>query len=177
MKNSQFSILNSHLKIGWLYPELMSTYGDRGNITVLKKRCEWRGIQVEIVSIDQSTPNSQLATLNLLFGGGAQDLEQEIVMKDLQKKKKTIKELVENNIPALFVCGAPQLFGKYYEPAVGKRIEGLGIFDMITKHPGPDKPRLIGNIVVEIQWQNLSSTLSDFPALITPVSFARSPGK
>ena len=98
-------------------------------------------------------------------------------MKDLQKKKKTIKELVENNIPALFVCGAPQLFGKYYEPAVGKRIEGLGIFDMITKHPGPDKPRLIGNIVVEIQWQNLSSTLSDLPAATHIVGFENHGGR
>jgi hypothetical protein len=138
------------LTIGWLYPELMSTYGDRGNILVLQKRCEWRGIKVEIVNIDQTTKDQRLKTIDLLFGGGAQDREQEIVMKDLQSKKKIIKELIENNVPALFVCGAPQLMGNYYEPSVGKRIEGLGIFDMYSKHPGPDKPRLIGNVVAKI---------------------------
>lgn len=137
------------LTIGWLYPELMSTYGDRGNIIVLQKRCEWRGIKVDIVPIDQTTTDKELKTVDLLFGGGSQDREQEIVMRDLHKKKKTIKELIEKNIPALFVCGAPQLMGKYYEPAAGKRIEGLGIFDMISKHPGIDTHRLIGNVVAQ----------------------------
>jgi CobQ-like glutamine amidotransferase family enzyme len=138
------------LTIGWLYPELMGTYGDRGNITVLTKRSLWRGIDVEVINIDQTTTENKLKSIDLLFGGGAQDHEQEIVMKDLFKKKKVIKELIEKDVPALFVCGAPQLMGNYYEPSVGKRIEGLGIFDMDSKHPGPDKPRLIGNVVAQI---------------------------
>lgn len=143
------------LKIGWLYPDLMSTYGDRGNIIVLKKRCEWRNINVEIVNIDQNTADSELKSVNILFGGGAQDKEQHIVMENLRKKKKQIKNLIEADIPTLLVCGSPQLFGKYYEPSFGKRIEGLGIFDMLSIHPGPVKDRLIGNIVAKVNWENL----------------------
>jgi len=156
--NSQLSSLNSNLVIGWLYPELMSTYGDRGNIIVLKKRCEWRGINVKILEIDQKTTGIELGSIDILFGGGAQDREQEIVMKDLYKKKEIIKKIIENNIPALFVCGAPQLMGHYYEPAVGKKIEGLGIFDMYTRHPGPKEDRLIGNLVAEIIEKNILIT-------------------
>lgn len=141
---------NYSLTIGWLYPELMSTYGDRGNINVLTKRCEWRKIEVKILSINQKTTDKQLASIDLLFGGGSQDREQEIVMKDLYKKKKRIKQLIDEAIPALFVCGSPQLMGKYYEPAVGKRIEGLGIFDMVSVHPGEKSNRLTGNIVAKI---------------------------
>ena len=154
--NHKPSTINHSLTIGWLYPELMSTYGDRGNIIVLQRRCEWRGIKIEIINIDQTTTTQQLTTIDLLFGGGAQDHEQEIVMKDLQKKGKTIKELIEKDIPALFVCGAPQLIGNYYEPAVGKRIEGLGIFDMVSQQEGLDKPRLIGNVVANVLWENFS---------------------
>lgn len=150
--------LKPKLTIGWLYPTLMSTYGDRGNITVLTKRCEWRGIEVEVLPIDQTTSDQKLKTIDLLFGGGAQDHEQELVIKDLQKKGKIIKELIENKVPALFVCGAPQLMGNYYEPSVGKRIEGLGIFDMISKHPGPDKPRLIGNVIAQITAPEIPQT-------------------
>jgi|SRR6185369_2037196 len=164
MKQKTTSLNTNHyaLTIGWLYPDLMSTYGDRGNITVLTKRCEWRGIKAEIVNINQMTNDKQLMTIDLLFGGGAQDHEQEIVMKDLHKKGKVIKELIEKNIPALFVCGAPQLMGKYYEPSVGKRIDGLGIFDMYTKHPGPDKPRLIGNVVAECHLEQSERSPKDF---------------
>jgi CobQ-like glutamine amidotransferase family enzyme len=77
-------------------------------------------------------------------------------MRDLKgKKQEILKEKIEANTPALFVCGSPQLMGTYYEPAVGQRIEGLGIFDMVSKHPGPDVPRCIGNIVAKVEWNNL----------------------
>ena len=148
-KTYQLQTTNYQLTIGWLYPDLMSTYGDRGNITVLQKRCEWRGIKTEILQINNETTDNELKTINLLFGGGAQDREQKIVMENLIKKKKVLSELIENGLPSLFVCGSPQLFGKYYEPSVGVRIEGLGIFDMVSVHPGPKSERLIGNVIAK----------------------------
>lgn len=157
--NYELKTNNHSLTIGWLYPDLMSTYGDRGNIICLQRRCKWRGIKTEIVSIDQNTEDQELKTIDLIFGGGAQDIQQEIVMRDLRgKKADVLKQMIENDTPALFVCGAPQLMGKYYEPAMGKRIEGIGIFDMETKNPGPNKPRLIGNIVANVTGIDLSKT-------------------
>lgn len=157
MKNMKQNKTPYKLTIGWLYPDLMSTYGDRGNILALQKRCEWRGIEFAVVTIDQTTTNKQIENIDLLFGGGAQDREQEIVTTDLLKKKDAIKKLIEKDVPALFVCGAPQLMGKYYEPAEGKILDGLGIFDMHTKHPGPKKERLIGNMVAKLVGDNLSN--------------------
>ncbi|MCL4389839.1 MAG: cobalamin biosynthesis protein CobQ [Patescibacteria group bacterium] len=125
-------IENCKLKIVvcWLYPELMSTYGDRGNIICLTKRCQWRGIDV--------TVQDKLAGADLIFGGGAQDRQQEIVMRDLSGKKDQLQKMFDDGVPGLFVCGAPQLLGRPY----------LGIFDMETSFPGG--PRLIGNLVGEI---------------------------
>ncbi|MCL5675590.1 MAG: cobalamin biosynthesis protein CobQ [Patescibacteria group bacterium] len=138
------------LLTGWLYPDLMSTYGDRGNVICLQKRCEWRGIEAQILPIEVETSLSELEKVDLIMGGGSQDRQQEIVMRDLKGVKgKTIKKMIENDKPGIFTCGAPQLLGHYYEPAIGQRIEGLGIFDMVSVCPGPDKPRCIGNIVVE----------------------------
>lgn len=137
------------LTIGWLYPELMSTYGDRGNIIVLQKRCEWRGINVKIERINQTTNHQSLATCDLLFMGGAQDIQQEMVNKDLiENKGGKLFEMIEDNTPALFICGAYQFLGKYYKDAYGIKIKGLGVFDMYTES-SPNKPRLIGNIVVK----------------------------
>lgn len=156
---------NYSLTIGWLYPDLMSTYGDRGNVLVLQKRCEWRGIEIKILPITPETTNKELSTINLLFGGGAQDREQGIVMRDLKGAKgEIIHTLIDQNIPSLFVCGSPQLMGKYYEPSAGKRIEGLGIFDMVTHHPGANVDRLIGNVVAKVNWDNLLVHGSQFTA-------------
>lgn len=144
------------LTIGWLYPDLMSTYGDRGNIIALQKRCEWRGIEATIMPVSTETSPQKIEKIDLLFGGGAQDREQTLVMRDLKgSKKKAIAGLIEKHIPSLFVCGAPQLMGEYYEPAFGERIEGLGIFAMHSQHPGTTTNRLIGNIVAEVNWNNL----------------------
>jgi lipid II isoglutaminyl synthase (glutamine-hydrolysing) len=162
MNNSKhLNAKGKSLNIGWLYPDLMSTYGDRGNIITLQKRCEWRGINTAIVNIDQNSNVNIFDNIDILFGGGAQDREQHIVINDLRKKEKLIKKLIENDVPALLVCGAPQLFGIYYEPSVGKRIEGLGIFDMTSIHPGPKKNRLVGNIIAEVSLENLNTKIQD----------------
>lgn len=141
---------NKSLTIGWLYPELMSTYGDRGNIIALAKRAEWRSIKVTIEKISIETDAKKLKDCDLLFMGGAQDTQQEIVNDDLFKKKgQTLKKLVEDEIPGLYICGAYQFLGKYYKTAEGKKLPGLGIFPAYTENPGDKAPRLIGNIVVE----------------------------
>lgn len=143
--------MNYELKIGWLYPELMSTYGDRGNILVLQKRCEWRGIKCKVLPIDFSTTNNELSTINLFFGGGAQDRQQGILISDLRiKKGPVMKQMIEAGTPGLFVCGSPQLLGHYFIGGNGQKLEGLSIFDMETKYPGQNAPRCIGNMIVTI---------------------------
>jgi lipid II isoglutaminyl synthase (glutamine-hydrolysing) len=138
------------LTIGWLYPELMSTYGDRGNIIVLQKRCEWRGIDVEIKKLDLGFAIDDLKTCDLLFMGGAQDKQQQIVVEDLMKKRAELKKMVESGIPGLYVCGAYQFLGEYYKEANGKVINSLGILDLYTENPGIAISRLIGDCAVRV---------------------------
>ncbi len=135
------------LTIGWLYPELMSTYGDRGNIFVLSKRCEWRNVKVTVLPIAFKTTTKEIKSCDFIFGGGAQDRQQGIAIGDLLKKGPTLKKLFDRGVPGLFVCGAPQLLGHYYMTGDGRKLTGLGIFDMVSKHFGKDKPRCIGNTI------------------------------
>jgi hypothetical protein len=140
------------LTIGWLYPELMSTYGDRGNIICLQKRCEWRGIDVQIKTLDLGFKIDDLRLCDILFMGGAQDTQQKIVSHDFSKEKvKVLKEMIEDEVPGLYICGAYQFLGKYYKEADGAIIDGLGILDLYTENPGENSTRLIGNIAVKFQ--------------------------
>ena len=148
------------LRIGWLYPNLMSTYGDRGNVICLQRRCQWRDIEVEIVPLDRQTGVETFEEIDIIVGGGAQDRQQEIVMRDLQgSKAETLKNKINAGIPGVFTCGSPQLLGHYYEPALGKRIEGLGLLDLVSKHPGIEAQRCIGNVVFEIVASPLAEEL------------------
>lgn len=149
------------LKIGWLYPNLMSTYGDRGNVICLQRRCQWRGIEVKIIRLDRQAEPSEFNQVDLIVGGGAQDRQQEIVMRDLKgAKAEAFKNKIESGTPGVFTCGSPQLLGKYYEPALGQKIEGLGLLDLYSKHPGIDANRCIGNVVFELTATKIARELS-----------------
>ncbi|BAQ60661.1 putative amidotransferase similar to cobyric acid synthase [Geminocystis sp. NIES-3708] len=168
-----------HLTIGWLYPKLMSTYGDRGNVICLERRCQWRNLDVSVLPLDQNTDVKTFQEFDLIVGGGAQDRQQEIVMRDLQGKKAEImKEKINQGIPGVFTCGSPQLLGKYYEPAMGQKIEGLGILDLVTKHPGQNVPRCIGNVAFDIVPSILANDLEEmFGESPTVVGFENHGGR
>lgn len=143
--------MNSSIKIAWLYPDLMSTYGDRGNVIVLQKRCEWRGIMADVVPVTLETSTNALSSCDIIFMGGAQDRQQKLASEDFLKHKgPVVKKMVEKGTPALFVCAAYQFVGRYYKPYKGKPIPGAGIWDLYTEHPGDQAKRLIGNTKAEI---------------------------
>jgi hypothetical protein len=139
------------LTLGWLYPTLMSTYGDRGNVICLQQRGRWRELDIKVVRLDLNATVTDFENIDLFVGGGAQDRQQEIVMRDLKGPKAQIfRNKIEAGTPGVFTCGSPQLLGHYYEPAYGQRIEGLGVFDMVSRHPGKDSDRCIGNIAFRL---------------------------
>ncbi len=110
--------------------------------------------------LDQQASVADIHKVDVLVGGGAQDRQQEIVMRDLRgAKAEALREKIEAGMPGVFTCGSPQLLGHYYEPALGQRIEGLGLLDMVSKHPGFDARRCIGNVVFEVSASRLAGDL------------------
>lgn len=147
------------LTIVHLYPDLMSTYGDRGNILALVRRCQWRGIAVEVrpVSIgDRLDP----ASTDLVFFGGGQDKEQAVVSADLLAEKgEALCAAVEAGAVVLAVCGGYQLLGREYLGHTGEQMPGLGVLDAWTV---AGRRRHIGNVVVECDLDGARRTLVGF---------------
>jgi lipid II isoglutaminyl synthase (glutamine-hydrolysing) len=134
------------LRIAHLYADEMNIYGDRGNILTLQKRAQWREIPVEIRAIGRG-PAPDLSDIDLIFWGGGQDRDQELVFRDAAAHKvEAIRSAIAGGAVVLAVCGGYQLLGQYYVTADGKKLPGLGLVDMHTV-PGPQ--RNIGNIVIE----------------------------
>jgi len=137
-----------NLKIGWLYPDSMSTYGDRGNVIALLYRARSRGIGATVITISVADSVDKINRADLFFMGGAQDLQQEIVAKDLRAEKGIfLKKAIERGIPGLYICGAFQFLGKYYKTSEGKILEGLDIFDLYTQSGQEKEKRLVGDMV------------------------------
>ena len=131
------------LKILHLYPKEMNLYGDHGNVLALAKRCEWRGIKTEVIAHEPGDPIPD--DIDIIFGGGGQDSNQNKIEDDLRHIAMDLKKLIENDVPTLVICGLYQLFGDYFETSEGQKIKGISVID-ITHKGGPE--RLIGNIVL-----------------------------
>lgn len=133
------------LNLAHLYGNLLNTYGDNGNLLMLKYYAEKMDIelQTEIVSIHQDFDPDMY---DLVFFGGGQDYEQSIVSKDIQQKKEALTKYIEMSKVMLAICGGYQLLGHYYTGANGEKIPGIGALDHYTL--SQDHHRFIGDIVI-----------------------------
>ncbi len=133
-------------RICHLYPELMNIYGDRGNIIALRRRCEWRGLRVEVTGLSlrhEVDPDAY----DFYFMGGGQDREQMLVANDLlEVKGAALRQAAAGGAGFLTICGGYQLLGKYFLTYTGDTLPGIEIFDAWTE--GAEK-RFIGNMVIE----------------------------
>lgn len=132
------------LRIAHLFPELLNLYGDGGNIIVLEKRCQWRGIDVEVVPV-RFGERPSFSDVDIAFIGGGSDREQKIVCDQLQAVGDELRSYVADGGVLLAVCGGYQLLGHSYVMG-DEEVRGLSLVDLYTDRGAP---RLIGNIMVE----------------------------
>lgn len=134
------------LRVLALYPELMNIYADRGNLAVLRARCEWRGLGFELASAslgEAVDPEAQ----DLVYMGGGQDRDQAAVARDMvETKQEALHAAADRGTVVLAVCGGYQLLGSSYRLG-DEELPGIGLVDLRTVRGEGD--RLIGNCAIE----------------------------
>ena len=134
------------LRICHLYGDLMSIYGDRGNVLTLRRRAEWRDIAVSVETVsagDHLDPER----FDVYFFGGGQDAQQDIVAEDLAGPNgSALREAVASGAAVLSVCGGYQLLGHYYRPFEGPELKGVSVLDV---HTVAGRRRFIGNVLAD----------------------------
>ena len=123
----------------------MNTYGDNGNLLMLQHRAKKFGYEIEttLISLEEDFNPEEFDIV--MFGGG-QDYEQTVVAKDLQNKKDTLIEYIEDDGVVVAICGGFQLLGRYYVNASGERLNGISAIDVCTNGQFPN--RLIGDVEI-----------------------------
>src|SRR6201995_3127970 len=134
---------DSMVRIGLVLPDVMGTYGDGGNATVLRQRLRLRGIAAEIVEITLAdvVPDS----LDLYTLGGAEDYAQRLATKHLIQYSG-LQRAAARGAPVLAICAAIQVLGHWYETSSGERVDGVGLLDVTTS---PQQARTIGELVTK----------------------------
>jgi len=151
--------MTATLRVCALYPELMNIYADRGNIAVLRARCEWRGLGFELASSTVGEPLDGAAH-DLFYIGGGQDRDQIAVAEDMQSTKRdALHSAAGRGATVLAVCGGYQLLGHSYQ--LGEReLPGVGLVDLRTVRE--EGERLIGNCAIESDLGTGPRTIAGF---------------
>lgn len=124
------------MKIEILFPEICNLYGDRGNITYLKKCLpKAKFIETEL----DTEPVFIKEDVKMIYMGSMTEKSQERVLNKLRLYKKRIKELIDNDVIFLLVGNSFELFLNYIETEDNKNIECLGLLDFYAKRYIPKR--------------------------------------
>lgn len=147
------------LNICHLYPDVLNLYGDGGNVITLTRRLRWRGIEARVSRAPIGSPVS-LRGVDLVFIGGGQDFEQQVLLEDLHRgRDREIRAAIEDGVSFLTICGGYQMLGAYYETYDGKRCDFIGALDLYTVG---SKTRMIGNYKFECAPESGGSVVVGF---------------
>ena len=132
------------LRLVWVYPDLLSTYGDRGNLLVLMRRAQLRGHEVEPVEVKSDEPVPEDGDIYLL--GGGEDLPQ-ILAANRLRADGGLNRAARQGAVIFAVCAGYQLVGHQFGGVDGEPMEGLGIIDVSS---GRGEQRGVGEVVADV---------------------------
>src|ERR1700760_189671 len=132
----------SAVRLVWVYPDLLSTYGDRGNLLVLARRARLRGFGVEIAEVnsDQRVPVDG----DIYLLGGGEDLPQILAAGG---RRAGLAAAADRGAVVFAVCAGYQIVGTEFGGAEGEPVAGLGLLDISS---GRGERRGVGEIVADV---------------------------
>jgi CobQ-like glutamine amidotransferase family enzyme len=131
----------STVDIGLLLPDVLGTYSDAGNATILAQRLRWRGIPAEVHTITaHDVPPSSCAVYLL---GGGEDTAQ-LFAADWLRCHAELRRAMHTSAVTLAVCAGMQILGASMTDTRGQHYPGLELLDITT---APGRQRSVGEVV------------------------------
>ncbi|MFZ2227933.1 MAG: glutamine amidotransferase [Candidatus Nanopelagicaceae bacterium] len=124
-----------------LLPELLGTYGDRGNVDILSWRLKQRGVAHEVITVGVGEKVPTGADLYLL-GGGEDDAQ--IAAKEILEREDGLKKALQNGAHIFAVCAGFQILGMNFPASGGRIIAGL---ELIAVETISAQPRSVGEVI------------------------------
>jgi lipid II isoglutaminyl synthase (glutamine-hydrolysing) len=134
----------SAVRLVWVYPDLLSTYGDRGNLLVLARRARLRGIPVEVAEVNSGQRVPADGDIYLL--GGGEDLPQVLAARRL-RADGGLSAAAGRGAVIFAVCAGYQIIGAEFGGADGEALPGLGLLDIRS---GRGERRGVGEITADV---------------------------
>ncbi|MBV9140054.1 MAG: glutamine amidotransferase [Pseudonocardiales bacterium] len=131
----------STVTIGLLLPDVLGTYSDAGNATILAQRLRWRGIAAEVRTI--TARDVPAASCAVYVVGGGEDAAQHFAA-DWLRRHDQLRRALETSAVTLAVCAGLQILGQSMRDASGQHYPGLELLDITT---APGRRRAVGEVI------------------------------
>ncbi|CAL9377909.1 Lipid II isoglutaminyl synthase (glutamine-hydrolyzing) subunit GatD [Streptomyces sp. enrichment culture] len=139
---------DNSLRLVWVYPDLLSTYGDQGNVLVVERRARRRGLDVQRVDVRSDQPIPTSGDIYLI--GGGEDRPQRLAAERLVRDGG-LERAVSNGAIVFSVCAGYQILGNEFVNDMGERQQGLGLLDVVTVRG--EGERCVGDVLADIDPQ------------------------
>ena len=133
----------STLAVVLVYPEVLGTYGDRGNATALVHRAHGRGLPLRVLEVGLDDPLPRQADVYLI--GGGEDAATLLAWRRL-RDDPVLAGAVAGGAVCFGVCAGYQLLARSFTGPDGKRHDGLGLLDVTCARLGR---RAVGEVLAE----------------------------
>lgn len=141
-----------------LYPRELGINGDVGNVTALRKRAQWRGVQARVLDHEVGSDLPADAPHVIHIGSGPV-ASQELVLADLARIAPTLREWSRAGVPFLAISGGWQVLGRRLTFLNGTSVEGAGVF--------PSEATLVATRTVREVWRDDVAGFENHAAVTT----------
>ena len=133
---------NKEINITWLYPDILSLHGDRGNILALKRIGEALDLKVNINRVDDFETDIDFENTDILMINPGEVKTIKPIVESLQRQRKDLDNYIESNGIILIIGTSGAAFGNtLHLLEKDETIDCLGIFDMESF----EKDKIYGN--------------------------------
>jgi len=132
------------LTVVLVYPVVLGTYGDRGNVMALAHRARARGLRCRVRPVGLHDPLPRDGDIYVL--GGGEDSSMLLAWRRLLDDDGLVAA-VRGGAVAFGVCAGFQLLSRSFVGPKGTAYEGLGLLDVTCGRI--DGPRAVGEVLAE----------------------------
>ena len=106
------------IRILHLYHDLLNLYGEYGNISILKKHLEDQG---EEVTVEKKSIGDDFSfeDYDFIYSGAGMESNTMVALKDLKKRKDSLKKAIDLNKHILFTGSSYELLGESIDEEEG----------------------------------------------------------
>ncbi|UFS60217.1 type 1 glutamine amidotransferase [Subtercola endophyticus] len=138
--------MSEPLRILHLFPRTLGLNGESGNVEILRRRAESRGLTVEVTRLEDG--DTVPSPVDLVFIGSGPVSAQVQTQAAVLAVAPALRELASSGVPFLAVGAGFQLLGTSITLADGAALVGASVFPVTTVVAGE---RVVGDFVVESQ--------------------------